>query len=143
MSGGFGCRANGGCERRRTDAEGPGRPSALTISEAECKAYIWPKVSPSNGAKFEKFYSQYKQGSEAGLVDAVKQLGGQKWLLVKIEPGAVISQGRSFRVLSAPAVAVRTSDGVEKVIRQVGPILEQNGSFKVSTYYVTQRAETK
>ena len=115
----------------------------LAIDRAEYKAYIWPRVSASTNAKFEKFYADHKQGSDFGLSDSLRRYGGQKWQLVKVNLGPAISQGKGYRVLSAPTVTVRSQDGAETAIRPVGGLVEHDGSFKVSTYFVRPKPDAK
>jgi hypothetical protein len=116
----------------------------LTISEAEYRTYIWPKISGYNlSAKLEKYYGMHRQGSEAGLNEAIKLYGGQKMEVVKVEPGAAISHGNHYRLVSTPAATVRMADGKVHTISPTGALLEQDGSVKVSTYYVPSRADVK
>ena len=118
--------------------------SHLTLNEAEYEAYVRPKVSANNpGAKLTKFYTLYRQISNGGLTEGLKRYGGRRLQLVKLKLGPAISQGKHYRLLSAAVVTVRDSDGIEKRIRPVGALLEHDGAFKVSTYFVTPKADTK
>lgn len=63
--------------------------------------------------------------------------------LVKVEPGSLISQGKGYRLHSAPAVTLRTADGKEQAIRPIGALMEHDGTAKVSTYFVASRSDVK
>ncbi len=80
------------------------------------------------------------------MSEGFKQYGGQTQqfqsrtvpqAFVRIELGSVITQGKHYRLLSAPTVTVRGSDGGEKNIKRPVQMLEYDGAFKVSTYSVT------
>jgi len=60
-----------------------------------------------------------------------------------VSPGAVQKQTKEYRLFLAPELVVRNSQGQEQTVRPVGGLLEQGGSFKVTTYYVSAQQAAK
>jgi hypothetical protein len=111
----------------------------LTISKDEFKKYVWPviasRVSGSNTTA-ENFYDIYARSSGVGVTQNLTDLGGKKFEIVKVSPGPIQKQTKDYRLFLAPEVVVRDSTGQERTVRPVGGLLEQGGSFKVTTYYL-------
>ena len=75
------------------------------------------------------------QSSDAGIADRLKGLGGQKWELVKVSLGPE-RKGKGYRILPRAEAVVRNAAGEERTILVAGTILEENGAYKLATYYV-------
>ena len=110
----------------------------LAISKKEFKKYVWPtvagRVSGSN-MNAERFHTIYVKSSGVGLAENLSEFGGKRWEVVRVSLGAVRKEGKDYRLFLAPEVVVRDSGGQEQTVRLVGGLLEQAGSFKVTTYY--------
>jgi len=112
----------------------------LTIAESEVKKFVWPTVASNmagGNMNGDKFASMYKKSSDVGVDEDLEKFGGRKWQLVKVAVEEPKKQTKGYRLLPAPMVTVRDDSGAEKTVRLVGGILEQGGTFKVATYYVS------
>ncbi len=113
---------------------------AAAITNDEVKKFIWPAVAQNisgNGMNADKFSARYAETSGLGLSTVFADFGGHSWQLVKVAMEPAQKQSKSYRLFPAPLLTIRDEGGQERTIRLVGGILEQAGTYKVSTYYVT------
>ena len=111
----------------------------LQISGEEFKRYVWPTIAyrvSSSQMNAEKFYSTSQKSSAAGLQSSLDLLGGQEWQLVSVSPGAEKKAAKDARLFDAPTLTIRNRAGEEKAVKLLGGVLEHNGSFKVTSYFV-------
>jgi hypothetical protein len=117
----------------------------LSIDQSEFKKYMWPafatQMSGSNTSA-DKYYPTFQKVSQAGITETSAMLAGKKWELVKVSLEQVQRKGKGFRVLGPPLVILRDESGQEKTVKVVGGLLERDGTYKVTSYYVSpsQRA---
>ncbi len=116
----------------------------LAIDQAEFKRYIWPSIArrvSGGNMNADKYFTVYQKSSQVGMTEGMESLGGHRWEVVKIsaEPGA---KGKGYQVYNAPVITLRDDGGKETSLRFIGGMLERDGAFKVTTFYVspTQRA---
>lgn len=113
---------------------------ALALSQDEIKRFVWPAVSVNMtgaGMNADKFAAGYETSNQLGLTSALSEFGGKKLELVKVEMPAPQKKSGTTTLFPAPSIRVRDESGQEKTVRIVGGILDQNGSYKVTTYYVS------
>ena len=111
----------------------------LTISKDDFRKHVWPSIAArvsSSNMNADSFYTMYLKSSGVGLAQTLSAIGGQKLELVRLSPGGVAHETKGARLYSAPEIVVRGADGKEHTVRPVGGVLEQAGSFKVTTYFV-------
>lgn len=111
----------------------------LAIDQAEFKRYIWPgiasRVSGGN-MNADKYFSVYQKSSQVGMTEGMESLSGHKWEVLKVsaEPGA---KGKGYQVYNALVITLRDDSGKETSLRLIGGLLERDGDFKVTTFYVS------
>ena len=117
----------------------------LSIDQSEFKKYVWPglaaHMSGSNNSA-DKYYTTYQKTSQVGIADVNAALTGKKWGIVKADLESAQRTGKGFQVFGPPLVTLRDENGQERTIKLVGGLLERDGGYKVTTYYVSpsQRA---
>lgn len=112
----------------------------LAISQDEVKKFVWPAVSVNMagaGMNADKFATGYETSNQAGLKSVLSEFGGKKLDLVKVEMPTPQKKAGTTTLFPAPTIRVRDESGQEKTVRIVGGILDQNGLYKVTTYYVS------
>ena len=110
----------------------------LTIGQSEFKKYVWPGLATSmTGVSADKYYPTFQKVSQVGITEASAMLAGKKWGVVKVSLERVQRKGKGFQILGPPLVTVRDEGGQEKTARLVGGLLERDGSYKVTSYYVS------
>ena len=69
-------------------------------------------------------------------------LAGKKWQVVKVATEQAQKRGKGYQLFSAPLITLRDESGQEKTMRLVGGLLEREGAYKLTSYYVSpsQRA---
>jgi hypothetical protein len=112
----------------------------LVIDQSEFKKYVWPtfaaRMSGSNiGA--DQYYQTFQKVSQVGIAGAGTTLAGRKWEVVKVSLEPPQRKGKGFQLFGPPLVALRDENGQEKTVRLVGGLLERDGTYKVTTYYVS------
>lgn len=117
----------------------------LSIDQGEFKKYVWPALAAQmtgTNTNAEKYYVTYQKVSQVGVTEANGALNGQKWDVVKVDLPPAQRKGKGFQVFGPPTVTLRDEHGQEKTVKIVGGLLERDGAYKVTTYYVspTQRA---
>ena len=110
----------------------------LTIDEPEFKKYLWPGLAPNVPASMtaDKYYGMYQKANQSGIAEAGALLAGKKWQVVKIEQQPALRKGKGFQILGPPTVTLREEGGQEKNVKLVGGLLERDGAYKVTTFYV-------
>ena len=117
----------------------------LSIDQSEFKKYAWPllaeRMTVSN-ASAEKYYPTFQQVSQLGITEANAALAGKKWEVVKLTLDPPQRKGKGYQLYGPPTVTLRDENGQEKTMKLVGGLLEREGAYLVTTYYVspTQRA---
>ena len=85
----------------------------------------------------DKYYPTYQKASQVGIALARTDLAGKKWELVKVSLDPPQRKGKDFQLFGPPQITLRAENGEEKTIRIVGGLLEKDGAYKVTTYYVS------
>ncbi len=114
--------------------------SKLSIDQAEFKKYIWPALAVQmigSNTNAEKYYPTYEKVSEVGITEANTTLDGKKWELVKVSMDPVQRKGKGFQVFGPPTLTLRDESGQEKTVMIIGGLLERDGTYKVTSYYVS------
>jgi hypothetical protein len=117
----------------------------LCIAEGDFKKYVWPTMSArvyGGNTTAAKYYPTYQTASRAGIAEAETALAGKRWEVVSVSAEPAQKQGSGYQLFPGPMVTLRGEGGQEKTIRLVGGLLERDGAYRVTTYYVnpTQRA---
>ncbi len=117
----------------------------LSIDQVEFKKYMWPSLAAQmtgTNTNAAKYYVTYQKVSQVGVTEANGALGGQKWDVVKVDLPPAQRKGKGYQVFGPPTVTLRDEHGQEKTVKIVGGLLERDGAYKVTTYYVSpsQRA---
>jgi len=116
----------------------------LSIDQAEFQKFVWPTMAAQmSKTTAEKYFPTYQRASQAGAEETKASLAGKKWELVKVDLGTARRKGKDFQLFGPPAVTLRDDSGQEKTFRLLGGLLESNGAYKITTYYVnpTQRGD--
>ncbi|HZT69414.1 MAG TPA: hypothetical protein VFC10_06665 [Terriglobia bacterium] len=126
-------------------AKDDGTLSKLSIEQTEFKKYIWPALAvqmTGTNTNADKYYPTYQKVSQVGITEANTTLAGKKWEVVKVSLEPAQRKGKGFQVFGPPTVTIRDETGQEKTVKIVGGLLERDGAYKVTTYYVSpsQRA---
>lgn len=112
----------------------------LSVDQPEFKKYLWPgfamNMSGSN-MNADKYYPTYQKANQVGITEASTILAGKKWEVVKVDLQPAQRKGKGFQVFGSPLVTLRDDSGQEKNVRLVGGLLERDGVYKVTTYYVS------
>jgi hypothetical protein len=117
----------------------------LSIDQSEFKKYVWPalavQMSGSNTST-DKYYPTYQKVSQVGITESNTALAGKKWEVVKVNLGPPQRKSKGFQLFGAPSVTLRDESGQEKTMRLAGGLLERDGAYRVTSYYVSpsQRA---
>jgi len=117
----------------------------LSIDQSEFKKYVWPvlamQMSGSNTSA-DKYYPTYQKVSQVGITEGNTALAGKTWEVVKVNLGPPQRKSKGFQLFGAPSVTLRDESGQEKTMRLVGGLIERDGAYKVTSYYVSpsQRA---
>lgn len=117
-----------------------GMLAKLSIDQGEFKKYVWPALAgqmTGTNTNAEKYYVTYQKVSQVGITDANGMLRGQKWDVVKVDLPPAQRKGKGFQVFGPPAVTLRDEHGQEKTVKIVGGLLERDGAYKITTYYVS------
>lgn len=112
----------------------------LTIDAAEFKKYVWPTIAArvsGSDMTADKYYTTYRKVNQLGISEARTALAGKKWEVVKISSEPAQKQGKGYQLLSAPLITLRDESGQEKTTRLLGGLLERDGAYKVTNYYVS------
>ena len=112
----------------------------LSVDQPEFKKYVWPglaaQMSGSNMSA-DKYYPTFQKVNQVGIAEAGAILAGKKWQVVKVDLQPAQRKGKGFQVLGPPLVALRDESGQERTVRLVGGLLERDGAYKVTSYYVS------
>jgi len=111
----------------------------LTIDQPEFKKYLWPALAmnmSTSNMSADKYYPMYQKANQAGIAEASIILAGKKWQVVKVDLQPAQRKGKGFQVLGPPLVTMRDESGQEKSVRLVGGLLERDGVYRVTTFYV-------
>src|ERR1035441_10328403 len=113
--------------------------SKLSIGQPEFKKYVWPafamNMSTSNMSA-DQYYPTYQKANQAGIAEASTILAGKKWQVVNVDLQPAQRKGKGFQVLGPPLVTLRDESGQEKTVKLVGGLLERDGVYQVTTFYV-------
>jgi hypothetical protein len=110
----------------------------LSIDQNEFKKFVWPWMAPlMTGVKFDSYYPTYQKMSQVGVSESNAALAGKKWTLVKSAVQPTRQKGKGYILLGPPVVTLRDENGQEKTVILVGGLLQVDGTFKVTTYYVS------
>ena len=115
----------------------------LTIDQSEFKKYVWPGLATGmTGVSADKYYPTFQKVSQVGIAEASTMLAGKKWQVVKVATEPAQKRGKGYQLFSAPLITLRDESGQEKTMRLVGGLLEREGAYKLTSYYVSpsQRA---
>ena len=112
----------------------------LSVNQSEFKKYVWPKLAflmSGSNTSSDKYYPTYQKGSQVGITEASTTLAGKKWEVVKVKVEPPQRKGKGFQLFGPPRVTLRDASGQERTIKLVGGLLEREGVYKVTTYYVS------
>lgn len=117
----------------------------LSIDQSEFKKYVWPRLAAQmsgSNTSADKYYPTYQKVSQVGITEANTTLAGKKWEVVKVTTEAAQKRGKGYQLFSSPLITLRDESGQEKTMRLIGGLLERDGAYKVTSYYVSpaQRA---
>ena len=111
----------------------------LTIDQPEFKKYLWPALAmnmSTSNMSADKYYPMYQKANQAGIAEASTILAGKKWQVVNVDLQPAQRKGKGFQVLGPPLVTLRDESGQEKTVKLVGGLLERDGVYQVTTFYV-------
>ena len=112
---------------------------ALSLTEAEFQAHIWPELPasrPERNLPFSYVWGDLRQKSESSLAESIAKYGGRALTLVRVQYDGESTRYPSFTVHRETVLVVRGSDAVEQQLRLYGSTLEKEGLFRVFSYVV-------
>ena len=110
----------------------------LTIDQSEFTKYVWPGLATNmTGVSADKYYPTFQKVSQVGITEANATLAGKKWEVVKVNLEPPQRKGKGFQLFGAPLVTLRDEGGQQQPVRLVGGLLERDGAYKVTSYYVS------
>jgi hypothetical protein len=110
----------------------------LSIDEAEFRKYIWPRIAAQmSNTNADKYFPIYKRTSGVGITEANAALAGHKWQVVKVSAEPAPKQSKGYQLFLPPEITLRDDAGQEKTMKLIGGLLAKDGSYKVTTYYVS------
>ena len=110
----------------------------LSIDQVEFKKYVWPRMATQmSSSSAEKYFPIYKRTSGAGITEANTALAGHKWQVVKVITELAPKQSKGSQLFLPPEITLRDDAGQEKTMKLIGGLLVKDGSYKVTTYYVS------
>jgi hypothetical protein len=114
--------------------------SKLGIDQSEFKKYVWPtlaaQMSGSNTSA-DKYYVTYQKVNQVGVTEATTELAGKRWEVVKVSLEPAKKKGKGYQIFGSPLITLRDDGGQEKSVRLVGGLLELDGVYKVTSYYLS------
>jgi hypothetical protein len=113
--------------------------SKLSIDQPEFKKYLWPALAmnmSTSNMSADKYYPTYQKANQVGITEAGTILVGKRWQVVKVDLQPAQRKGKGFQVFAPPLVTLRDESGQEQNVRLVGGLLEREGVYKVTTFYV-------
>jgi len=115
----------------------------LTVDQSEFVKFVWPVLAPRmTGMKGDKYYATYRKTSDVGIAEAAATLGSRKWTLVKSTFEPTRYKGKGYKLFGPALVTLRDEAGQENTFKLVGGLLERDGGYKVTTYYVSPSQRT-
>lgn len=109
----------------------------LSIDQADFKKFVWPTITPRpTETSADKFYKMYSTSSGVGIAQYLEQYGGHKIEVLNVTLNPPNRQTKSYRLLPGAQIALRDENGREKTVNMLGGVLERDGRYKVTTYYV-------
>lgn len=112
----------------------------LSIDQNDFKKYVWPALAvhmSGSDLTADKYYPTYQKVNQVGITDAGATLAGKKWEVVKVDLEPPQRKGKDFQLFGPPLVTLRDENGQEKTLRLVGGLLERDGAYRVTNYYVS------
>ncbi len=111
--------------------------SAMTIDQGEFKKYVWSTMTPPSNTSADKYYVTYRQVNEVGVKEAAAALAGKNWEVAKVDLGAPKKKGKEYQLFGSPVITLRDESGQEKAFYLIGGLLEKDGAYKVTSFYVS------
>ncbi len=114
--------------------------SKLSIDQGDFKKYVWPTMAAQftgSNMSADKYFTTYQKVSQAGITETRTDLAGKKWEVVKVSLDPPQRKGKGFQLFSPPQITLRDESGQEKTMKVVGGLLEKDGVYKVTTYYLS------
>lgn len=112
---------------------------ALALSEQQFRAVVWPELPssrPDVNLPFEYAWGTLHQNSRANLAMTVREHGGRRYRLQRVDPGQDSTKYRTFAVHRNVAVVVTDEDGKERRLHLFGSMLERGQGWKIFSYVV-------
>ncbi|CAN5818679.1 hypothetical protein BH24ACI5_BH24ACI5_24390 [soil metagenome] len=85
---------------------------------------------------FEYAWGTLNQNSRANLAMTVREHGGRRYLLRRVDLGRDPTQYKTFAVHRDVAVVITDEDGKEQRLHLFGSMLEQGQGWKIFSYVV-------
>lgn len=113
------------------------RLQQLAVSEEEFRAVIWPELPssrPQVNLPVEYAWGTLYQNSRTSLAVTLREHGGRRFSLVRVDLGEVSTHYATFAVHREPTVVVRDESGREHRLDLFGALLERDGRWKIFSY---------
>ena len=111
--------------------------AALSIDQGEFKKYVWSNMAQPTNTSADKYYVTHRKVSEVGINEATTALAGKKWTVVKVNLDAPKKKGKGYQLFGSPQITLRDDAGQENTLRLIGGLLERDGAYKVTSFYVS------
>lgn len=113
--------------------------NVLSIDQSEFKKYVWPTLPAQSGSNSsaDMYYPTFQKVSQVGISEAASALAGKKWDVVKVSLESPKKKGKGYQVFGSPLITLRDNAGKEASVRLVGGLLERDGVYKVTSFYVS------
>lgn len=115
------------------------RLSALQLSEAEFREYVWPELDtsrPERNIPFDYAWGQMKQRSDGALSGTVARYRGQPLRLVRAGFTGKSTRYTTFAVMRESEIVAADAAGRELVLRLYGSAMVKDGRYKLFSYVV-------
>lgn len=113
------------------------RLQQLAVSEQEFRSTVWPELPssrPEVNLPVEYAWGTLQQNSRTSLAVTLREHGGRRYSLARVEPGDAVTRYHTFTVHREPVVWIRDDAGREHRLDLFGALLQRDGRWKIFSY---------
>lgn len=119
------------------EAGDTGRLSRLTLSEAEFRETVYPRLPasrPERNTSAEFLWEMLHQRSRSALAYTLERFRGRRFKVVAVDFVGDTTDYGPFQVHRDTVLTVRAPDGKRGTLRIFGSMLEQEGRYKIFSF---------